>query len=183
MPTVKFENVTLAFTNNMEKPSDFGGHNYSFIINSAKFCDAVKAALATQKTQVWDVKKNTNDFIIKKCNAKSKDDVTYEPVNDMMQDDDLLVQVKSKSGAIENTKGATLARGTTADVLVDVFEYEYGKKQFICVRCHPERGCTVKVNDLKEYTGGLKYFDKESDADKGFNAEALNAITSDDIAF
>ena len=76
-----------------------------------------------------------------------------------MSDDDVLIQVKSKEGPIENSKKVPLGRGTTADILIDVFEFEYGKKQFICIRSHASRGCTVKVKELREYSNGPKYFD------------------------
>jgi hypothetical protein len=179
MPNVIFNDVTLAFTQNMTRESDFGGYNYSFIINKKEFCDKVRAALEIQKTQVWAANKNTDTFILQKCNAKSKDAVTHEGVSAMMGDDDILMQVKSKVGPIANTKNAPLGRGTIADILVDVFEYEYGKKQFICVRSHSDRGITVKVKDLKEYSGGVKYFDIETDANtnnNGVNTEALDEI-------
>lgn len=174
MPNVVFNNVTLAFTQNMTRESDFGGWNYSFIINKKEFCDKVRATLETQKTQVWAANKNTDAFIMQKCNAKSKDAVAHEGVNAMMGEDDILVQVKSKVGPIANTKNVQLGRGTTADILIDVFEYEYGKKQFICVRSHSDRGVTVKVNNLKEYSGGVKYFEVEPDAMDGFNKEAFD---------
>lgn len=173
MPSIVLNNVTLAFTQNMTRESDFGGWNYSFIINKEVFCNRVRDALETQKTQVWAANKNTDAFILQKCNAKSKDAVTFESVNSMMGEDDVLVQVKSKVAPIANTKNAQLGRGTIADILIDVFEYEYGKKQFICVRSHSDRGVTVKVNDLKEYTGGTKYFDVEPNAMDGINKEAL----------
>lgn len=172
MPQIIFNDVTLAFTQNMTRESDFGGHNFSFIINKDIFCDAVRKALAVQKTQLWPESKNTNDFILKKCNAKLKDDVTHDQTRDTMRDDDVLVQVKSKEGPIENSKKMPLGRGTIADILVDVFEYEYGKKQFICVRSHASRGCTVKVKELKEFSNGPKYFDYEDD----YNGLAVNAL-------
>lgn len=176
MPNLVLNDVKLAFTQNMTRESDFGGWNYSFIINKKEFCDKVRATLETQKTQVWASSKNTDAFILQKCNAKSKDDVTHEGVNSMMNEDDVLIQVKSKSAPIANTKNAQLGRGTTADILIDVFEYEYGKKQFICVRSHSERGITVKVNNLKEYAGATKYFEVEPDAVMGFNKEALDDV-------
>lgn len=176
MPNLIFNNVTLGFTNNMTRESDFGGYNFSFIIDKGTFCEKVRTALETQKTQVWAASKNTDDFIIQKCNAKAKDEVTFEAVNDMMGDNDILVQVKSKNHPIENTKGVSLGRGTTADVLIDVFEYEYGKKQFLCIRAHADRGITVKVNELKAYAGAIKYFDAEVDPDKGFIPETLDEV-------
>ena len=184
MPSIIFENSVLAFTNCMTRESDFGGYSYSFIIDENTFCDKVREALSLQKTQIWTADKNTNDFIIKKSGAKHKDDVAHEPTREMMKDTDLLVTVKNKTTAIENSKKVPLARGTTADLLIDVFEFEYGKKQFICVRAHSEKGCTVKVKKLIEFSNGPKYFDFESDA-PGINAEAIkeNTETSDEIEF
>ena len=179
MPQIIFNDVTLAFTNCMLNPSDFGGYNYSFVVNKDCFCDKVRQALAVQKTQIWPESKNTNEFILTKCNAKSKDDVTFEPVKEMMGDDDVLVQVKSKNAPIENTKNVQLGRGTTADILIDVFEYSYGKKDFICIRSHADKGCTVKVNKLSEFKGAVSYFEKESTAE-GFNKAALDVACSQD---
>ena len=176
MPNVLFKDVTLAFTNCMEKESDFGGYNFSFIINKDSFCKTVREVLTTQKAKCWDDSKNTDNFIINKTNAKSKDDVAFNPVKEMMTDDDLLVQVKSKNAPIENTKGAKLDRGTTADILIDVFEYSYGKKDFICVRAHADRGITVKVNNLNEYKGAISYFEKESAVEEEFNKAAIDAV-------
>lgn len=176
MPNVLFKDVTLAFTNCMEKESDFGGYNFSFIINKDSFCKTVRDVLTTQKAKCWDDSKNTDDFIIKKTNAKSKDDVTFAPVKEMMTEDDLLVQVKSKNAPIENTKGAKLGRGTTADIIIDVFEYSYGKKDFICVRAHADRGITVKVNSLNEFKGSTSYFEKENTAEEGFNKAAVDML-------
>ena len=183
MPQVIFNDVTLAFTQNMTRESDFGGHNYSFIVNKDHFCDTVRKALAVQKTQIWPESKNTDDFILKKCNAKSKNDVTHEATHDAMSDDDVLIQVKSKEGPIENSKKVQLGRGTTADILIDVFEFEYGKKQFICVRSHASRGCTVKVKELKEFSSGPKYFDYESDANEGINTNGMDEVLSDVTLF
>ena len=162
MPLMKLSNVTLIFTQNMTRESEYGGWNYSFVIDKSEFCNKVRDALETQKKQVWASSKNTDAFILSKCNAKSKDNVTYEPAAAMMGDNDILVQVNSKNAPIENSKMVPLGRGTTADILIDVFEYEYGKKQFICIRSHAERGCTVKVNDLKEHASAIKYFDYEA---------------------
>ena len=67
---VLFENVTLAFTNCMTHESDFGGYSYSFVIDKDKFCETVRDTLALQKKPVWDAKKNTDEFILEKCNAK-----------------------------------------------------------------------------------------------------------------
>ena len=181
MPQIILNNVTLAFTNCMLKESTFGGYNYSFIINKEDFCNKVRAVLATQKTQVWDAKKNTDSFILSKCNAKSKEDVTFEPVKEMMDDNDVLVQVKSKTCAISNTKNVPLGSGTTADILIDIFEYSYSKREFICIRSHADRGCTVKVNELKEINSGIKYFDVENGAEAGFNKEALDVIKTEDV--
>lgn len=172
MPSIMLKNVTLVFTNCMLKESPYGGYSYSFVIDRAAFCKAVREALATQKTQVWAESKNTDNFIIQKCNAKSKDMVTHEEAAAMMKDTDVMVQVKSKAAPIANNKGLELGRGTTADILIDVFEYEYNRKQFICIRSHSDRGCTVKVNDLKEYNGGVKYFDVEAPA-PAVNMDAL----------
>ena len=183
MPQIILNNVTLAFTNCMLRMSDFGSHNYSFIINKDIFCDAVRKALAVQKTQIWPESKNTNEFILKKCNAKSKDDVTHEATQEAMSDDDVLIQVKSKEGPIENSKKVPLGRGTTADILIDVFEFEYGKKQFICVRSHASRGCTVKVKELREYSNGPKYFDFDADADEGINVNAVEDTLSEVVPF
>ena len=174
MPNLMLKNVTLAFTNCMTKESPFGGYNFSFIVNKAEFCNAVRETLATQKTQMWDAKKNTDAFIIQKCNAKTKDSVTHEEVADMMKDTDLLVQVKSKGAPIENNKGVALGRGTTADILIDVFEFVYNKREFICVRSHADRGCTVRIVALKEYSGGIKYFEVESE--NGINKDALESV-------
>lgn len=176
MPNVLFKDVALAFTNCMEKESDFGGYNFSFIINKDSFCKTVRDVLTTQKAKCWDDSKNTDEFIIKKTNAKSKDDVTFAPVKEMMTKDDLLVQVKSKNAPIENTKGAKLGRGTTADIIIDVFEYSYGKKDFICVRAHADRGITVKVNSLNEFKGSTSYFEKENTAEEGFNKAAVDML-------
>ena len=173
MPTMMLKNVTLAFTNCMTKESPFGGFSYSFIINKADFCKAVRETLETQKTQVWASSKNTDAFILSKCNAKSKDNVTHEEVASMMGDDDVLVQVKSKAAPIANNKGLELGRGTTANILIDVFEYSYNKRDFICIRSHSDRGCTVQIVNLKEYTGGTKYFEVEAPA-PAVNMEALN---------
>lgn len=178
MPNVLFKDVTLAFTNNMETESTFGGYNFSFIINKVAFCDIVRNALTTQKVKCWDDSKNTDNFIIKKTNAKSKDDVTFDPVKEMMTDDDLLIQVKSKNAPIENTKDARLGRGTTADILIDVFEYSYGKRDFICVRAHADRYCTVKILNLVPYTGSIQGFEKENTAEEGFNKVALDLYAS-----
>lgn len=173
MPNLMLKDVTLAFTNCMTRESPFGGWNYSFIINKADFCKAVRETLATQKTQVWAESKNTDVFILSKCNAKSKDNVTHEEVASMMGPDDVLVQVKSKAAPIANNKSVELGRGTTANILIDVFEYEFGKKQFICVRSHSDRGCTVQVVNLKEYMGGTKYFEVEAPA-PSINVDALD---------
>ena len=183
MPQVILNDVTLAFTQNMTRESQFGGHNYSFIINKATFCDAVRKALAVKKTQIWDASKNTDEFILKKCNAKSKDDVTHEATHAAMSDDDVLIQVKSKEGPIENSKKVPLGCGTTADILIDVFEYEYGKKQFICIRSHASKGCTVKVKELREYSNGPKYFDFDADANEGVNVNAVEDTLSEVMPF
>ena len=175
MPQIIFNDVTLAFTQNMTRESDFGGYNFSFIVNKDHFCDAIRKALAVQKTQLWPESKNTDDFILKKCNAKLRDDVAHDQTREAMRNDDVLVQVKSKEGPIENSKKIPLGRGTVADILIDVFEYEYGKKQFICVRSHASRGCTVKVKELKEFSNGPKYFDYE-DTGNGLAVNALNSI-------
>ena len=176
MPNVLFKDVTLAFTNCMDTPSCFGGYNYSFIVNKDLFCKTVRDTLTVQKVKCWDDSKNTDNFIIKKCNAKVKEDVTFDPVKDMMDNNDLLIQVKSKNAPIENTKGVKLGRGTTADIVIDVFEYSYGKKDFICIRSHADRGITVKINKLNEFKGAFSYFEKENIAEEGFNKVALDTI-------
>lgn len=182
MPSIVLNNVALAFTQCMTRESDFGGYNYSFIINKDVFCDKVREALETQKTQLWPMAKNTNDFIIKKCNAKCKSDVTHEATQALMKDTDLLVQVKCKTTAIQNSKGASLGRGTIANILIDIFEYSYGKKEFICVRSHAERGCTVQVVKLVEYNNGPQYFAVENDSAVDKNALADVVNDDDDIA-
>lgn len=159
MPNVKIDNVTLAFTQNMEKVSDFGGYNYSFIINRARWCKLVRETLMTQKKQLWDASKNTDKFILDKTGARGKSEVQYQPVADMMAEDDVVVAVKSKA-PIENSKDASLHRGTVANIVVDIFEFEYMKKQFICVKCHSERGCTIQPTVVVEYNDNL-YFTKE----------------------
>lgn len=181
MPQVVFENVKLAFTQNMETESPFGGYNFSFIINKETFCDTVRKVLAIQKVKCWDDSKNTDSLIIKKCNAKSKDDITFDPVKEMMTDDDLLIQVKSKNAPIENTKSVRLGRGTTADILIDIFEYSYGKRDFICIRSHADRYCTVKVLNLVQYMADIKGFEKENTAAEGFNKNALDSYISSDV--
>lgn len=175
---VLFENVTLAFTGCMLKPSDYGGWNYSFIIDKDKFCKTVRDTLASQKKPVWDAKKNTNEFILEKCNAKTRDNVKHEKVQSMMGDNDILVQVKSKSAPIENTKNVILGRGTTADILIDIFEYSYGKRDFICIRAHADRYCTVKILNLVPYIGSVKGFEKESEALGEINNLILEDVTS-----
>ena len=183
MPQVILNDVALAFTQNMLRLSDFGSYNYSFIINKDVFCDAIRKALAVQKTQIWPESKNTNEFILKKCNAKSKDDVTHAATHDAMSDDDVLIQVKSKEGPIENSKKVPLGRGTIADILIDVFEFEYGKKQFICIRSHASKGCTVKVKELREYSNGPKYFDFDADANEGIDTNAVEDTLSEVMPF
>lgn len=171
MPQMLLKNVTLAFTNCMTRESDFGGWNYSFIIDEETFCEKVRECLATQKEKQWNDELNTNSFICKKANLKHKDDVTHEATCELMKDSDVLVQVKSKKAAIENTEHASLARGTTADILIDVFEFVYNKKQIICIRSHAEKGCTVKPNHIVEFTGGVQYFEVKPE---GLNLENLN---------
>ena len=161
MPNMKLENVTLAFTQNMLSESTYGGWNYSFIIDEKTFCDKVREVLGTQKTKQWPDDENTDANIIKRARVKHKDDVTYEPVAEMMKDTDILVQVKSKTSAIDNTENVRLSRGTTADILIDVFEFVYNKKKIICVRSRADRGCTVKVKNLVEFTSDTTYFEKK----------------------
>ena len=168
-----FDNVILAFTGYMLKPSDFGGYSYSFIIDKDKFCETVRDTLALQKKPVWDAKKNTDEFILEKCNAKKRDDVKHEKVQSMMSDNDILVQVKSKEAPIENNKRVSLAAGSVCDILIDVFEFEYGKRQFICIRSHASRGCTVKVKELVEYKN-TNYFDFEDGSENGIALENVN---------
>lgn len=177
MPNMKLENVTLAFTQNMLTESPYGGYNYSFIIDAETFCNKVRETLSTQKTKQWPDEENTNSNILKRLNVKHKDDVTFEPVAEMMKDTDILVQVKSKDAAIENTEGVRLSRGTTADILVDVFEFLYNKRKILCMRSHAERYCTVKVNNLIEFASGFMGFEvkhKSSDCDNGINLEAAD---------
>lgn len=180
MPQIMITDVKLAFTQNMTRESEYGGYNYSFIIDKNRFCDAVRKILEIQKTKIWADAKNTDDFICEKCNAKTKDKVTHEATREMMCDNDLLVQVKSKEAAIENSKRVPLGRGTVADIVIDVFEYAYGKRQFICVRSHAERGCTVKVKKLVEYLNGPKYFDYEN-SDDGIAVDALKEIVEENV--
>lgn len=175
MPNMKLENVTLAFTQNMLTESTYGGWNYSFIIDVDTFCDKVREVLATQKTKQWPDEENTNNNILKRLNAKFRDDVTYEPVAEMMKDTDILVQVKSKTSAIENTEGARLSRGTTADILIDVFEFVYNKKKMICVRSHADRGCTVKINHLIEFASNNGYFEKKAEL-PAIDPDAVNEV-------
>ena len=170
---VLFENVTLAFTNCMTRESDFGGYSYSFVIDKDKFCETVRDTLALQKKPVWDAKKNTDEFILEKCNAKAKANVKHEKTRELMGDNDILVQVKSKKAPIENNKRANLAAGSVCDILIDVFEFEYGKRQFICIRSHASRGCTVKVKELVEYKN-TNYFDFEADSENGVALDAMN---------
>ena len=177
MPNMKLENVTLAFTQNMLTESTYGGWNYSFIIDEKAFCNKVREVLETQKTKQWPDEENTNNNILKRLNAKFRDDVTYEPVAEMMKDTDILVQVKSKTSAIENTEGVRLSRGTTADILIDVFEFVYNKKKMICVRSHSDRGCTVKVKNLVEFTGGTTYFEKKVES------PAIDSNAVDEVLF
>ena len=176
MPQMLLKDITLAFTNCMTRESEYGGWSYSFIIDENDFCDKVRACLATQKSKQWNDEENTNSNIIKRANLKRKDDVTHEPTRDIMKDTDLLVTVKSKTAAITNTEGCSLARGTTADVLIDPFEFVYNKKKMICIRSHADRGCTVKVNKLVEFTGGTQYFEVKNAAEQAFDAQALAEV-------
>ena len=180
MPQIMITDVKLAFTQNMTRESEYGGYNFSFIINKERFCEIVRKTLEIQKTKIWPDSKNTDDFICEKCNAKQKNKVTHEATREMMSDDDVLVQVKSKEAAIENSKRVPLGRGTIADIVIDVFEYAYGKRQFICVRSHAERGCTVKVKNLVEFSNGPKYFDYE-DSDAGIAIDALNDVVEENV--
>lgn len=183
MPSFVLSNVQLAFTQNMMKESEYGGYNYSFIIDKGLFCDSVRKALAIQKTKLWDDSKNTDAHIIKLTNAKSRDDVTHEDTKASMKDTDVLVQVKCKTHPIENTKGVPLGRGTIANILIDVFEYAYGKKQFICVRSHADKGLTVEVVDLKEFGNAPKYFNPETPG-LAIETAAMNDVyaESEDVA-
>lgn len=175
MPQIKLENVTLAFTQNMTRESEYGGFNYAFIVNENELCDKVREALATQKTQLWTADKNTNKFICSKANLKHKDDVNFDAVRELMTDDDVLVTVKSKQHPIDNSKHLPLARGTKADVIVDFFEFEYGKKQMICVRAHADKGLTVKVKKLVIFACGLNYFEDDTHQTEQFESdEAFN---------
>ncbi len=177
MPQIKLENVTLTFCQNMTRESQFGGYSYSFIIDEQLICDKVREALAIQKTKVWNDDLNTNKFIIKKANFKHKDDITHEATANMMKDTDVMITVKSKTTPIQNTEGCNLSRGTIADVLVDFFEFEYGKKQMICVRAHAEKGCTVRPTKIVEFTGGVQYFEAKSPK------PALDIEAIDEVAF
>lgn len=174
MPQVMVKDVTMAFTQCMTTPSDFGGYNYSFIIDSARWCEVVRDAIKGQKKRLWGDEKNTDEFIISKT-AKKRDEVKYDTVRDMMQASDVLVQVKSNT-AIENTKDVSLSRGSTANVLVDIFEFEYAKKQFICVKSHSDRGCTVQPINVVEYADST-FFAKESDSKPAVNMEAVALAT------
>ena len=176
---VLFENVTLAFTNCMTHESDFGGYSYSFVIDKDKFCETVRDTLALQKKPVWDAKKNTDEFILEKCNAKKRADVKHEKTRELMGENDILVQVKSKKAPIENNKRVSLAAGSVCDILIDVFEFEYGKRQFICIRSHASRGCTVKVKELVEYKN-TNYFDFEDGSENGVALDAMNEYVNDD---
>ena len=149
---VLFENVKLGFTNCMTRESDYGAYNYSFIIDKDKFCETVRDTLALQKKPVWDAKKNTDEFILEKCNAKKRDDVKHEKVQSMMSD---------------------------SDILIDVFEFEYGKRQFICIRSHASRGCTVKVKELVEYKN-TNYFDFEDGSENGVALDNINEYVNDE---
>ena len=178
---VLFENVKLGFTNCMTRESDYGGWNFSFIIDKDKFCETVRDTLALQKKPVWDAKKNTDDFILEKCNAKKRDGVKHEKVQSMMGDNDILVQVKSKNAPIENNKRVSLAAGSVCDILIDVFEFEYGKRQFICIRSHSDRGCTVKVKELVEYKN-TNYFEFEDDSENGVALDNINEYVDDEVS-
>ena len=175
MPQVMVKDVTLAFTQNMQTPSDFGGYNYSFIIDSPRWCEIVREAVRAQKKKLWSDEKNTDEFIISKT-AKKRDDIRYDTVKEMMQASDVLVQVKSNA-AIENTKDVSLSRGTTANVLVDIFEFEYAKKQFICVKCHSDRGCTVQPIKVVEYADST-FFTKESDSAPAVDMDAVANVAT-----
>lgn len=167
---VLFNDVTLAFTNNMTRMSDYGSYSYSFIIDREQFCETVRDVLALQKKPVWDSAKNTDAFILEKCNVKVRAMVKHAPTKEMMRDDDILVTVKSKEAPIENNKRANLTPGSVCDILIDVFEFEYAKRQFICVRSHAERGCTIKVKELVERKDST-YFEYEENKgdDKGLD--------------
>ena len=166
--TVLFNDVTLAFTNNMTRMSDYGNYSYSFIIDREQFCETVRDTLALQKKPVWDSAKNTDEFILEKCNARTRNLVKHEHTKEMMKDSDILVTVKSKEAPIENNKRANLAPGSVCDILIDVFEFEYAKRQFICVRSHAERGCTIKAKKLLERKDST-YFEYEEKDDKGLD--------------
>ena len=176
MPQVVVSNVTLVFTQCMLNPSEFGGYNYSFIINSEEWCKTVRTAIHGQKTKLWDDDKNTDEFILSKT-CRSRDDVKYDTVKEMMKEDDVLVQVKA-THPIENTKDVALSRGSTANVLIDIFEYIYAKKQFICVKSHPERGCTVQPINVVEYADSM-FFKKETENGAAGTDKGLAADNSD----
>lgn len=179
MPQVMVKDVTLAFTQSMLTPSEFGGYNYSFIIDSSSWCKVVRGALGAQKKKLWADEKNTDEFILSKT-AKKRDEVRYDAVKELMQDNDILVQVKSQS-AIENTKDASLSRGSVANVLVDIFEYEYARKQFICVKSHSDRGCTVQPTKVIEYADST-FFTKETASEACEPLVANNAIDVAEVA-
>ena len=167
---VLFNDVTLAFTNHMTHRSDYGSYSYSFIIDKDLFCETIRDTLALQRKPVWDSSKNTDSFILEKCNVKVRNLIKHEPTKEMMRDNDILVTVKSKEAPIENNKRANLAPGSVCDILIDAFEYEYAKRQFICVRSHAERGCTIKVKKLIERKDST-YFEYEENKgdDKGLD--------------
>lgn len=176
---VLFNDVKLGFTNCMTRESYYGGWNYSFIIDKDKFCETVRDTLALQKKPVWDASKNTNAFILEKCNAKTRENVKHERTQSMMGENDILVQVKSKNAPIENNKRVSLAAGSICDILIDVFEFEYGKRQFIVIRSHADRGCTVKVKELVEYKSS-NYFDFDDNSDDGIKLENINEYVDDE---
>ena len=178
---VLFNDVTLAFTNNMTRVSDYGNYSYSFIIDREQFCETVRDVLALQKKPVWDSAKNTDSFILEKCNAKVRNLVKHERTKEMMRENDILVTVKSKEAPIENNKRVNLAPGSVCDILIDVFEFEYAKRQFICVRSHAERGCTIKVKKLIERKDST-YFEYEEKDDKGLDLSDVSMYIKDPVS-
>lgn len=188
MPNVLFNSVTLAFTQNMSMESEYGnGYNYSFIIDKNTFIEKVTGALKKQtKGFSWREDELTEENILSRSGAKSRDVVTYEPVKAMMSDNDILVQVKDKNNPIKNDLGKALNRGTVANILVDVFAFDYSKKKFICIRSHSDRGLTVQVVKLVERES-MYFTDKSCGSNcSGVNMDEIdlassNCLSQDDV--
>ena len=62
-----------------------------------------------------------------------------------------------------------------------MFEFEYGKRQFICIRSHASRGCTVKVKELVEYKN-TNYFDFEDGSENGIALDNINEYVDDEVS-